>query len=107
MSDSTILPRVMYIEEFLPLKGRTFLADCDPKAASLELADVLPGRQIPGSERQGFILIFRSNPDTLLLKGMYKMKCGSFGPEIIYIEQTNAPPDPGAPAGYYYQAVFN
>ena len=97
----------MYVEEFLPLKGRKFIADCDPKAATLDLYDVLPGKSQRGVARQSFILIFRSEPDVLLGTGMYKMTSGDFGPDIIYIERTAPPTEEEAPSGYYYQAVFN
>lgn len=96
----------MFLEEFLPLKGATFLADCDPKPAALELFDVIPGRYSAGLVRPSFNLLFRSEPDVLLVTGLYKIRSGAFGPEIVYIEPTMAPTGPDAPAGYYYQSVF-
>ena len=107
MSDSTILPRLMYVEEFLPFKGRKFLAHCDPRPAALDLYDVLPGKWTPGVVRQSFILIFRSEPAVLLGTGLYVMKSDGFGPDVIYIEGIAPPAGGDAPAGYYYQAVFN
>lgn len=107
MSDSPpLLPRPIHIEEFQPLLGRTFLADCDPKPAALILVDVQPGRQTPGVARQAFRLLFRSAPDAVLVPGMYVMKSDGFGPDIIYIERTQAPSEDFA-EGHYYQAVFN
>lgn len=108
MSDSPlILPRPIFIEEFQPLLGQTFLADCDPKPVALTLIEVRPGRQTPGIARQAFRLLFRSGPDALLVAGMYAMKSDGFGPDIIYIERTNAPIGPEGVDGYHYQAVFN
>jgi hypothetical protein len=95
------------MEEFLPLKGRKFLAHCDPRPAALDLFDVLPRKQTPGVARQSFILIFRSEPAVLLGTGMYVMKSDGFGPDIIYIEGIALPADADAPAGHYYQSVFN
>jgi len=107
MSDSPpLLPRAIHIEEFQPLLGKTFLADCDPKPAVLTLIDVRPGRQTPGIPRQAFRLLFRSGPEALLVTGMYTMKSDGFGPDIIYIERTQPPAGDGAD-GHYYQAVFN
>lgn len=107
MSESTLLPRPMYIEEFLPLKGQTFEADCDPRSVPLVLSDILPAIQSAGVARQSFILLFTSAPDALLVPGMYRMKTKGFGPEIIYIERTTPPNAANSFDGYYYQAVFN
>lgn len=105
MTESSFLPRTLFIEQFLPLKGRAFIADCDPKAAELQLVDVQPGRQRQGGIGVSFALLFRSNPDVLLVAGLYKIRCGNFGPEVVYIEATTPPAEGGT--GYYYQSVFN
>lgn len=106
MSESPLLPRTLYIEQFLPLKGRTFQAHCEPRTAELTLVDVQPSRERVGGEGIGFSLIFQSTPQVLLTAGMYPLKSGSFGPEVIYLEPTTAPPGDGPP-GYFYQAIFN
>jgi len=66
------------------------------------------GRQLPnlsGVERHPFLLIFRTPPEVLLLTGIYAMKCGEWGPDLIYIEETMSP-DP-KDDGHFYQATFN
>lgn len=107
MSDTILLPRPIYLEEFLPLKGHRFVVHCDPKAAHLDLVDIRQRPSVPGAQRQAFTLVFRSAPDVLLVPGLYQMRTDGFGPDVIYIEQTGRPADAGVDTGRYYQAVFN
>jgi len=95
----------MYLGEFTPMVGQHLLADCNPKPVELKLVSAEPLRHLAPIERPPFILIFRSPPEIQLLAGMYAMKCGEWGPNLIYIEQT-IPPDP-KDDGHFYQAVFN
>jgi hypothetical protein len=93
------------LDEFTPLVGQQLLADCNPKVATLTLVEATPLRQPDFGNRMPFILIFRSEPDVLLLAGSYAMRCNGFGPESIYIAQMAQPPE--GQLGHYYQAVFN
>lgn len=102
---STILPRMMVLQEFLPFVGQQFIANCNPKPVTLTLVEASPLRASPAVERPPFILVFHTSPDTLLVGGSYEMRCGSFGPDLITINDMIPPAK--AQAGYYYQAVFN
>lgn len=110
MTDSPIPSRQLFFEDFAPLEGQIFLADCEPKAAEITLVDARLLRASPGFElhisRPPFALIFHSSPMILLIAGIYQVRCGGFGPEPIYLEQTS-PPQKGAIDGHYYQAIFN
>lgn len=100
-----VMPRRMTLDEFTPLIGREFEADCAPKVALLTLVEARPARWIADPERPGFVLLFRSSPAILLIGASYVMRCGSFGPDTIGIEPVIAAP--GAAPGHYYEAVFN
>lgn len=102
-----LLPRTMILDEFLPLRGRAFQLDCDPKVATVTLVEATPLPQCaPDSAiRPPFSLIFHSPADMLLVDGTYAMRCEDFGPDLIFITPVIA--RPGAAPGYYYQAVFN
>lgn len=93
----------MNFHEFEPLVGQTFLADCDPRPAELKLMEARPVRLTGDIPIPQFILIFRSAPAVLLVSGIYTMRCGLFGPEMIYIAPTLGAKD----GGQYYQAVFS
>lgn len=97
--------RPIGIEEFLPLVGRMFDVDCTPNTVAIKLIDAMPSRPSGIPDHLPFSLTFYSTPDTLLVDGMYTMKCGSFGPDIIFINAIAAPFR--AEPGYYYQATFN
>lgn len=99
------MPGVLTIDHFAPLVGKDFTADCDPKAAILNLVEAAPLTDRGVVARPPFILVFFTPPETRLLAGSYHMQCGNFGPAQIYIE--DMVPPPGSEAGYYYQAVFN
>jgi len=105
MSTKELIPRTIEFHEFEPLVGKIFLADCDPKPAPLELVEARPILMTGSIIRPQFTLVFRSAPSTLLIAGIYTMRCGLFGPEMIYIAPTFAPP--GALPGQYYQAAFS
>lgn len=105
MENSTLLPRPMVIDEFLPLVGKTLQLDCDPRPAELTLIEASPGRHQGDPRRPSFILIFRSSPATLLVSGSYAMRAEGLEPAVVYISQI-APPA-AAPEAHYYQAVFN
>jgi hypothetical protein len=96
----------MEFHEFEPLVGQVFLADCNPRPAELELVEARPVRLSGAVPRPQFTLIFRSAPSVFLVAGIYAMRCGLFGPELIYIEPTLAPPA-ASDGGQYYQAAFN
>ena len=102
---STILPRTMVLQEFLPYVGHRFVANCNPRPVELTLVEATPLRGSDAVERPPFILIFHSNPDTVLVGGTYELACGGFGPDLITIHDMIPPAK--AQAGYYYQAVFN
>jgi len=105
MSTSDILPRPIAFDEFLPMVGQTLLANCSPKPVEIKLVSAKPLPNLGGVERQPFILLFRTPPEILLVAGIYAMKCGEWGPDLIYIEQTISP-DP-KDDGHFYQATFN
>jgi len=95
----------MTMSEFAPMVGQVLLADCNPKPAELKLVEMRPLTNRGLVERPPFELVFRSAPEILLITGIYAMRCGDWGPDLIYIEQIAALgfKEPG----HYYQAVFN
>lgn len=95
----------MVLDEFLPLVGQQFVADCEPAPIELTLVEASPLRANAAADRPPFILIFHTPPETILADGNYRLHCGAWGPDHISIWSTPAPPA-GQP-GYYYQAVFN
>jgi hypothetical protein len=95
----------MFLAEFMPMVGQTLLADCNPQPVELLLTQARPLTNHAGLDRPPFILVFRTPPEIQLVAGVYAMKCGEWGPDLIYIEQTIAP-DP-KDKGHFYQAVFN
>jgi hypothetical protein len=103
--NADLLPRPMTIGEFTPMVGQNLLADCSPAQVELKLVSAKPLPNLAQIERPPFLLIFRTVPEILLVTGTYAMKCGEWGPDLIYIEQT-ASPDP-KDEGHFYQAVFN
>jgi hypothetical protein len=105
MSNADLIPRPMTLDEFTPMVGQNLLADCNPKPVELKLVSAEPLRHLAPVERAPFILIFRTPPEVLLVTGIYAMRCGEWGPDLIYIERTMAP-DP-KDDGCFYQAVFN
>jgi hypothetical protein len=105
MWNSDLLPRPMTLDEFAPMVGQTLLADCNPNPVELQLVEAKPLPNLSGVERHPFLLMFRTPPEILLVTGIYAMKCGEWGPDLIYIERTMSP-NPKDP-GYFYQAVFN
>lgn len=104
MTQADLIPRAIAIDEFMPMIGQTMLADCTPHPAELLLVKVDPFPH-QFSARIPFTLVFRSSADIQLVSGMYALRCGEFGPEMVFIEPT-LPPRDSAP-GNYYQAVFN
>jgi hypothetical protein len=96
---------MLTIDQFLPMVGYHFLADCDPAPVEIKLLDASPLKDRGTDGRAPFILIFHTPPETLLVAGGYLMRCGKFGPEQIFINDMIPPLN--AEAGYYYQAVFN
>jgi hypothetical protein len=105
MWNPDLVPRPMYLAEFMPMVGQTLLADCNPKPVELKLTEAKPLPDRGQIERPPFILIFRTPPEIVLVAGIYAMKCGEWGPDLIYIEETISP-DP-KDKGHFYQAVFN
>jgi hypothetical protein len=105
MSSQTIAPRAIALHEFEPLVGQILLVDCTPRVAELQLIEAKPLRQPPDSVRIPFSLLFHSSGAILLVSGSYAMRCGDFGPELIFI--TPVTPPVGAAPGHYYEAIFN
>jgi hypothetical protein len=105
MSKPETLPRPMVLEEFTPLVGKRFVADCDPAEVEITLIEASPMRDHGMASRPPFILIFHTPPEYMLGDGSYVLSCGKWGPDLISIWSTLAPP--GSEPGYYYQAVFN
>ncbi len=100
-----LIPRPMVIEEFEPHVGKLFRLDCEPRNVDITLVSATPLTNHRPSMRPPFLLMFHSDPMVQLGTGIYAMRSGSFGPDMVYIEQTMPPPD--AVPGHYYQAVFN
>lgn len=105
MTQPEIAFRSMVLEEFSPLIGQRFVADCQPKAVEITLVEASPLRTNRTDLRPPFILIFYTPPEIFLVDGSYVMRCGKWGPDRIWIGSTIAPPD--EKPGQYYQAVFN
>lgn len=105
MSDAVPLPRIIAIEEFLPLVSQRLQAACDPEPVLLDLVSATPLVNHARLARPPFLLIFRSAPDALLVEGSYVMRAPGFGPDQVYIAPI-APPADAAP-GRYYQSVMN
>ena len=95
----------MTLDEFTPMVGQTLLADCNPKPVEIALTSAIPLPNHAQIERPPFILVFRTPPEIVLVAGIYAMKCGEWGPDLVYIEQTMSP-DP-KDDGHFYQATFN
>ena len=102
---STLIPRPMVVEEFQPHVGKLFRLDCAPRNVDITLVSATPLTNHRPSMRPPFLLMFHSDPKVQLGTGIYAMRSGGFGPDLVYIEQTIPPPD--AVPGHYYQAVFN
>jgi hypothetical protein len=105
MTDSEIAFRPMLLEEFTPLIGKVFTAECEPKSVDIRLVEAYPLHDSPMASRPPFMLIFHTPIEVLLVDGSYILRCGHWGPDRISIGCAMATPD-GEP-GHYYQAVFN
>ncbi len=105
MSDETVLYRPMFLEEFLPLVGKRFVADCKPAEVEIALVEASPLKDHGIVARPPFILVFHTPPEARLMDGNYVLKCGKWGPDMISLTSLIAPA--GSAPGYYYQAVFN
>lgn len=105
MDENLIASRPMVLDEFLPLVGKRFIADCNPSDVEITLTDALPLKDHGITDRPPFILIFHTPPEYMLAEGSYAMRCGKWGPDRIYIGSMVAPAM--AEPGYYYQAIFN
>lgn len=103
--NANLLPRPMTLDEFKPMVGQSLLADCNPQPVELKLVSAEPLPHLAPIERAPFILIFRTPAEVVLITGTYAMKCGEWGPDLIYIERMVSP-DP-KDNGCFYQAVFN
>ncbi len=105
MNDDDVASRPMVLEEFLPLVGKRFIADCTPAEVEISLVDASPLKDHGITDRPPFLLVFHTPPEIQLLDGSYLLKCGKWGPDRISIWSLIPPPN--SPPGYYYQAVFN
>ena len=106
MSQTNPEPRSMTLDEFTPHVGKLFTLHASPDEVEIELVEAYPLRENAFAPRPPFQLIFRSGPDVLLMAGSFVMRTKGFGPDVIYISQTNPPPGDQR-GGHYYQAVFN
>ena len=97
--------RPMVLEEFEPLVGKSFIADCESAHIEIKLVEASALRDHSRTPRPPFILIFHTPPEYMLGDGSYILRCGKWGPDRISIWSTIAPAN--AEPGYYYQAVFN
>lgn len=105
MDTARPLPRSMTLDEFTPLIGRAFHAECEPRSVALTLLEAVPIQHRALEGRPPFSLMFRSGPDVLLVPGSYVFRCGTFGPDLIHISPVL--PRPGSVPGHHYQAVFD
>ena len=105
MWDPDLLPRPMTLDEFTPMIGQTLLCDCNPKPVEIKLTAARPLPHRRPAQRHPFILIFRTPPEIVLVAGIYAMRCGEWGPDLVYIEEMAAPDL--IDKGHFYQAVFN
>jgi hypothetical protein len=105
MTDTPLPSRPMLLEEFTPLIGRSFSAECDPKSVDITLVEAYALRDSGAALRPPFMLIFHTPPEYMLGDGIYIMRCGKWGPDQISIGSA-LPPTQAMP-GFYYQAVFN
>lgn len=105
MTDLPMATRPMVLEEFTPLIGCSFTADCEPKSVEITLVEANPLKANLAAPRPPFILIFHTPPEYMLGDGSYVLRCGKWGPDLISIWSTIAPAQ--SEPGYYYQAVFN
>ena len=103
--NADLLPRPMTLDEFTPMVGLNLLADCNPKPVELKLVSAKPLPHLAPIERAPFILVFRSPAEIVLVTGIYAMKFGEWGPDLIYIEEMMTPDLNDN--GHFYQAVFN
>ena len=101
-----LVPRQMFLHEFEPLVGQTFVAACDPRPAELKLMQAVPVRMTGAILRPQFTLIFSSSPSVLLVAGTYALHCGQFGPELVDLAPINPPPEETG-GRHYYQAAFS
>ena len=107
MNDDEIIPRAIHLHEFAPMVGEVLLADCQPRPAELVLVSATPlTHHATFIERLPFVLIFHSKPEVQLVEAGYLLRCGEWGPELVYIIPIARPMDSDVP-GHYYQAVFN
>lgn len=98
-------PRTMTLDEFTPYLATVFTAQCVPKDIDLTLVEAYPMKNHARLDRPPFMLIFHSDPMTLLTDGLYVLRSGAWGPAAVGLQ--NIVPAPGAAPGHYYQAVFN
>ena len=105
MAETEIMPRPMVLEEFTPHLQKVFRAACVPNDVDLTLTEAYPLKDNGMVSRPPFLLMFHSDPRTLLGEGLYTVRTSGMEPAAIHIAPTVTPP--GAPAGHYYQAVFN
>jgi hypothetical protein len=100
-----ILARPMTLDEFAPLVGGEILLDSAPEPVRITLVQAEPLPHDGHFDRPPFALTFRSAPDALLVDGAYTMRAAGLEAAAVFISSLAAPID--APAGYYYQAIFN
>lgn len=122
MTDSAPVFR-LDLAAFTPLVGHALMADCDPQAVALHLVEASPLTNHARLDRPPFVLIFRSEPDVVLLAGSYVLRAsgsdsgrgvGSDVDSDSGADLVSAPIDigriahpSGSEPGHYYQAVFN
>ena len=96
------LDQLLSVEDFEPWLGAVFTLDADPDPVSIQLIKIAPRMTTSLSHRKvAFSLIFRSQPDVMLLDGIYAMTSGRFGPVNVHITPVMSPP-----GERHYEAVF-
>ena len=100
-----LLPRPMLLEEFTPYVGKAMRVDCEPRNVDITLVEATALKDQGATLRPPFILIFHSDPKVQLSPGIYTLRSGNFGPDLVYLEGVITPYN--AAPGNYYQAVFN
>lgn len=102
MFDLPKLDRLLIAEDFEPWVGRHFAVDADPEPVSIQLTRIDRRAASRFAVRAPFSLIFSTPMDILLVDGIYKLRCGRFGPHEVFLAPVLSPQ-----RQRLYEAVFN